>query len=220
MSNHAYARFWCRDFDEANMLELYERFLEVAPFSDSEPGFLSLTIQAVSPAETPIAEHDLRLQPATAAEILAACREHTGDDVLYESAAAWDLWLFEAGRWQKLPHRLDLACYGPAFDDGALAELGHFQVDAGLEHLFTGHAGLLGSSGSTVAEHPDEAAFLRYMAEPAHLREYHEKTRENIARLLDLANRVQAALPIERFVLWSEGEENFEARLDEILAAR
>lgn len=202
------------------MLDLYERLLDAAPFSPTAPGFHSLTIQAVSPAETPLAELDLRLHPATAAEVIAVCREHTGDDVLYEAAAAWDLWLFEAGRWQELPHRLELSCCGPAFDDGGLAALGHFQIDAGLEHLFTGHAGLLGSSGSTFAEHPDEAAFLRYMAEPAHLREYRQKTCENIERLLDLTNRVKAAVPIERFELWSEGEENFEARLDEILAAR
>jgi hypothetical protein len=31
---------------------------------------------------------------------------------------------------------------------------------------------------------------------------------------------VAQALPIERFTVWSEGEENLEARLDEILAVR
>jgi hypothetical protein len=31
---------------------------------------------------------------------------------------------------------------------------------------------------------------------------------------------VEEALPVERFRLWSEGEENFEARLDEILDLR
>jgi hypothetical protein len=31
---------------------------------------------------------------------------------------------------------------------------------------------------------------------------------------------IQAALPVERSVLWSEGEENFEARLDAILGQR
>jgi hypothetical protein len=31
---------------------------------------------------------------------------------------------------------------------------------------------------------------------------------------------VEDALPVERFRLWSEGEENFEARLDHILAVR
>jgi hypothetical protein len=58
------------------------------------------------------------------------------------------------------------------------------------------------------------------MAEPANLREYRDKTRENISRILRCLNQVQAALPIARFSLWSEGEENFEARIDDILAAR
>jgi len=31
---------------------------------------------------------------------------------------------------------------------------------------------------------------------------------------------VEEALPVERFRLWSEGEENLEARLDEILVVR
>jgi hypothetical protein len=31
---------------------------------------------------------------------------------------------------------------------------------------------------------------------------------------------VERTLPVERFSLWSEGEENLEARLDDILAAR
>jgi hypothetical protein len=32
--------------------------------------------------------------------------------------------------------------------------------------------------------------------------------------------RVESALPVERYRLWSEGEENFEARMEEILATR
>ena len=54
----------------------------------------------------------------------------------------------------------------------------------------------------------------------SHLREYRDRTRENISRLLRCVHAVQTALPVTRFVLWSEGEENFEARLDHILAAR
>jgi hypothetical protein len=58
------------------------------------------------------------------------------------------------------------------------------------------------------------------MARPENLRGYYERTRENIQRLLRWASAAQAALPIERMRLYSEGEENFEARLDEILAVR
>jgi hypothetical protein len=58
------------------------------------------------------------------------------------------------------------------------------------------------------------------MAKPANLLLYQEKTRENIKALFDWVRRIEKALPMERLRLWSEGEENFEARLEEILAAR
>ena len=58
------------------------------------------------------------------------------------------------------------------------------------------------------------------MADPENLRLYYEKTRENIKKLFDWVRRIEQALPVAKLHLWSEGEENFEARLDEILAAR
>ncbi len=206
------------------MLDLFELCLGAAPFSPAVPGFHSLTIRAVDFAEAPLAEHDMRLRPATAAEVIAVCREHTGDDLLYETAAYWDLWTFEAGKWIDRPQRFEVFCRGENFDNGAFSENGHFQIDAGLEHFFTGHAHLLGAGSQgakpEAASHPAEAGLLRHMADPAHLRLYHEKTCDNIARLLNAVIQVKAALPIERDSLWSEGEEDFEARLDEILAAR
>jgi hypothetical protein len=95
-------------------------------------------------------------------------------------------------------------------------------VDLGFEHLFTGHAGLLTADAGRVAEpqHPEEARFLMWMSQPQNLREYQEKTRENIQKLMGWMRAVEGTLPVERFRLWSEGEENFEARLDEILAVR
>jgi hypothetical protein len=49
---------------------------------------------------------------------------------------------------------------------------------------------------------------------------YQEKTRENIKSLFGWVRKIEDALPITKLRLWSEGEENFEARLEEILAAR
>jgi hypothetical protein len=67
-------------------------------------------------------------------------------------------------------------------------------------------------------EHPDEARFLMWMSQPKNLREYQQKTRENILKLMSWMRAAEESLPVERLRLWSEGEENFEARLDEILA--
>jgi hypothetical protein len=141
----------------------------------------------------------------------------------FAAQAWWDLWSFEDGGPRDRPHPLELVCWGEQFDEGAFAENGHFEIDLGFEHLFTGHGRLLGARtvtpNDTRAEHPVEAAFLERMADPANLRVYQEKTRANIGRLLEWVERIKRALPVERYALWSEGEENFEARLDDVLAA-
>jgi hypothetical protein len=59
-----------------------------------------------------------------------------------------------------------------------------------------------------------------WMSQPQNLREYQEKTRENIQKLVTWMRLAEESLHVERMRLWSEGEENFEARLDEILAVR
>ena len=58
------------------------------------------------------------------------------------------------------------------------------------------------------------------MSTSANLEEYHAKTRENIQELFNWVDSIERALPVERSQLWSEGEENFEARLDAIAAQR
>ena len=65
-----------------------------------------------------------------------------------------------------------------------------------------------------------EHTFRRWMAASGNLKEYHAKTRENIQKLFNWVEAIERALPVERSELWSEGEENFEARLDAIVAQR
>jgi len=57
------------------------------------------------------------------------------------------------------------------------------------------------------------------MAWPDNLEKYLENTRENIRKLIGWLGRIEGAIPLERLQLWSEGEENFESRLEEIAAA-
>jgi hypothetical protein len=224
MPNRAYASLWIRGFDDANMLEHFEHFLATVPLSEGPVGFSELVIRAVDPTETALEEHDLRGVAITPAEIVQIARERHSDDVAYEVGARWDLWIRETltASWKKNPERVTLFCHGLRYDDGVFAESGHFLADLGFEHLFTGHAGLLGPEDGRVAEpqHPDEARFLMWMSQPKNLREYQEKTRENIQKLMGWMRSVEEAMPVERVRLWSEGEENFEARLDEILALR
>jgi hypothetical protein len=224
VTNRAYASFWTREYSEELMLDRFERWLSTAPLSPGRPGFANLIIRAVDPSETPLLEHDFRAGEADAASVVALAREHRSADCAYETEAYWDLWQpnLETGAWQRAPQRLQLTCHGIEYDGGVALELGHFMATLGLEHLFTGHARLLGVRGdaASAAEPADdiEARFLQRMSDQGHLREYHEKTRQNIQQLLNWTRAVEQAFPVERMQLWSEGEENLEARLDEILA--
>lgn len=226
MANHAYASLWCRDFCESNMLELLERLLGTVPAATGAARFAALTIRAVDATETPVVDLDLRGQPLGPTELVALARDHLHFDCAYETTAHCDFWTWEntENAWQRRPQRVEITCHGEDYDDGAFNSEGHFLIDAGFEHIFTGHAHLLGfgavDPAAAPVEHPVEAEFVRRMSQPQNLREYQEKTRENVRVLLDWMARAQAALPMERFHMWSEGEENFEARLDEILAAR
>jgi len=224
VSNYAYLSGWCPEFGEEKILERFGEFLATVPFSESRPGFRHLVIRAVDSSEAPVLEQDLRAVPLDAAGVIEIVKDHLHSDSSYEVHADWDLWVFESdtARWQLRPQGLQLFCHGEDYDGGFWEENGHLQVYFGFEHLFTGHARLLGirQMGQAPPQSPEEARFLASMAEPSNLRMYQEKTRENIRKLFDWVGRIEKAVPVKRLRLWSEGEENFEARLEEILAAR
>jgi hypothetical protein len=122
------------------------------------------------------------------------------------------------------PQPLVLACNGLEHDNGVAAAEGHFVADLGFEHFFTGHAGILAPGAASnpflSSDHPLEKTFRQWMSVEANRREYAAKTRENIQQLFGWIESIERALPVERNELWSEGEENFEARLDAILGQR
>lgn len=224
MANRAYLRVWTHDFSEATMIAQLVRFLATAPLSASDNAFNGLTVQSVDPGEAPVAEWDLRDQGYGAAEVAALAAQQLHSDTAYIATAKWDLWSFDTEnlKWLRKPEPLVLICHGEEYDDGVAATAGHFVADLGWEHFFTGHAGLLGPRVTVVhfesAENPIEHRFRQWMAAGGNLREYHAKTRENIQQLLDWEEAIERALPVRRIELWSEGEENLEARLDAILA--
>jgi hypothetical protein len=221
VSNHAYVGIWVRDPSEELLLDRFERLLECVPLSSARPGFTSLVARAVSPSEAPLAEYAFPIEASGPPDVIAAAREHFSDDVEYEVSGYWDLWQYrmEPAGWVRGPEPLLIICRGGLYDDGVAGQSGQFAAHLGFEHLFTGHANLLGAHEPrlTPAE-PVEAEFLARMTQEKHLNEYYDKTRENIQQLFTWLRAVEQALPIERYQLWSEGEENLEARLDEILA--
>jgi hypothetical protein len=222
MSNQSYLNVWCKNFSEDRMVDYFEKLLETVPFSASTPGLAYLIVRAVDASEAPILEQDLRSMPLDAAGIVELANDHLHSDVSYEVRCSWDLWVLDAqGKWTTEPQPLEVFCHGEDYDDGFWLENGHVEVNLGFEHLFTGHAGLLGmrKGERAAAQSLEEARFLETMAWPENLERYQEKTRENVRKLLEWVRKVEKALPVERLKLWSEGEENFEARLEEILVA-
>jgi hypothetical protein len=210
MTHRAYVNFWVRDYAEALMLDRFERLLETVPLSSAHPGFERLVVRAVSPAETPLVEHDLRGAVSSPADVIALAGEHVAADIELEVTAHWELWRVEAhtATWKRGPEPVLLLSRGPAYDDGIAAQTGHFEADLGFEELFTGPGGVLTpGDGQGAPGDPGGAETL-------------DRISQNIQQLFQWLRAVENALPIERYQLWSEGEENLEARLDDILAVR
>jgi len=226
MANRAYLRIWTRNFSAQTLITEFARFLTAAPLIEGEGRFQQLTIQAVDATETPVAEWDLKEGTLSPAEVAALAAPHLNDDTAFIVEAQWDLWTFDtdALTWRQRPQPLELVCNGRTYDEGVAATAGHFYADLGFEHLFTGHAGLLAPGAAKNpfdnSDHPVEKTFRNWMASSENLKQYHQKTRENIQKLFSWVEAVEAALPVERSELSSEGEDNFEARLDAILAQR
>ncbi|HKF24488.1 MAG TPA: hypothetical protein VKB24_00890 [Candidatus Acidoferrum sp.] len=226
MANRAYLRVWTRDFSTETMIAQFVRFLATLPLSASRGSFDQLTVQAVDPSETPVAEWDFREGTFGAPEVAAIAAQHIHEDTAYVVEAQWDLWTFDSEtlKWKLSPQALEMVCRGPLYDAGAGGADGNFSADLGFEHLFTGHAGLLAPGAASnpfdSSDHPVEKTFRQWMSVEANRREYATRTRENIQKLFGWIESLERALPVERSELLSEGEENFEARLDAILGQR
>jgi hypothetical protein len=224
MANQAYVSVWCRDFPEDQILNRLDMFLATIPFSAARPGIDRITIRAIDASEAPIVEQDFRSMPVEIAGAIDVISGYVHSDCSYELHCHWDLAVFDpnTAKFATEPRPVEVICNAPDYDSGLWVENGHFQVCLGFEHLFTGHAGVLGSQhrASAPAASQEEARFLEAMAWPENMERYQEKTRENIRKLLDWTQRMATAVPVERLRLWSEGEEDFESRLEEILAVR
>ena len=226
MANRAYLRVWTRDFSETTLIAQFARFLTTAPLSASENAFKELIVQPIDATELSLAEWDLKDLGYGAPEVAALAIQHLHPDSAYIVNAKWDIWSFdvEALKWMHKPEPLMLTCHGPEYDGGIAASEGNFTADLGFEHFFTGHAGLLAPGAATnpfdSSDHPMEHTFRRWMSSGGNLKEYHARASENIQQLFSWMENIERALPVERTELWSEGEENFEARLDAILGQR
>ena len=225
MANQAYLSIWLKEFSEESMLERFGDFLGTVPFSAKQPGFTHLEIRAVDSTETPVYEQDLRSFPLDAAGIIELAKDYVHDDCSCDVRSHWDLWVFEGEPLHGAATAavaFELLCNGEDFDDGFWKDNGHLEVSFGFEHLFTGH----GAAG-----HPPDRAARAAESGRARFSGIHGEAGESTAISGKNAGKHQERCSIgcggsrrrcrwSDCELWSEGEENFEARLEEILAAR
>src|ERR1700682_61271 len=225
MANRAYLRVWMRDFSEATMIAEFAKFLTTAPLSPQNT-FTELTVHPVDATETPVASWDLRSQRCGAAEVGALAIQHLHPGSAYIVTGKWDLWSvdIETLKYRHQPEPLILTCNGLDYDGGIASIEGHLVADLGFEHFFTGHAGLLAPGAATnpfnSSDHPVEHTFRQWMRAGGNFKEYQRRTRQKIQQLFSWVETIERTMPVERSELWSEGEENLEARLDTILAHR
>lgn len=225
MPNYAYLSLWFDDGSPAALIAHAEKLLRFFPISESEPGLRAFVIRAVNPAEPPLFERDFLF---SAEEVRSCLAEFFQADCAAELRAYWDLWTYRHDGtqldWQQGPSPVEFVFHGESYDEATFAENGHALITLGLEHVFTGHAGIL--SGSAAEAKPEqfevraEYEFALALQEPEVLETYRTHTLENIRRLLALERALWTGLPIERRRLWSEGEVDLERRLEEVLLHR
>jgi len=222
MANYAYLSLWFENGSPQALLAEFEKLLAVFSVSPTEPGFRALVIRAVGPTQPLLFEREF---VPSAAAVRSLASEFLHPDCACELHAYWDLWRYQLTgiqlRWQEAPSSVEFALHGEEYDAGVFGENGHVLITLGFEHLFTGHAGIL--SGSGAENDPEQFAtraeyeFVLALQEPETLETYRAKTCDNIRRLLAFERAIWKQLRIARRYLWSEGEADFQQRLEQIL---
>lgn len=130
--------------------------------------------------------------PIDPSEVLEAVQEYRGNDIAYNVESWWDLWQYD-GDWKLGPARVELACFGPAFDNGTERSAGEqedLRIDFGVDSHYLPRPELIGSG---------------------------RMTESNIKSMLRLVHELDSALPVAKRKLETESGENFAERLQQVL---
>lgn len=193
MTDQLFLSIWLQRQARENRLLSFEKLLQLFPFSQREQGQSLVSIHAVDTTEPPLLERPLN-GPLDIDDALATFRDYQGEDIAYQLEGWWDLWQFD-GDWQLRPGRVELACFGPEFDNGTEqlpSRQEDLRIDFGVDAHFLPRAGVEG--GARLVE-------------------------SNIKSLLHLVHELEDKLPIERRRLETESGENFAIRLQQMLTA-
>ncbi len=193
MADYAYLSVWFREFTVERGLRHLEAALALFPQAAARPGF-HLVVRSLGPGEGSTLERDLIAAPA---DVLALASEFLHEDTAYEVTAFWELWQPQrGGRWEQAPSPVELVLQGAQYNpSGEEAERAHLLVNLGRESLFIGRAAM-----------PQESS--------------REPLRGNVERLYGFLGDLRKSLPVERHLLWSEGNEDFARLTEQLLAGR
>ena len=119
------------------MLRHFETALRKFPFSKLAQAESLARLYAVSYSEPPLLEMPLA-PPPDPTLVTSAAQEFLHDDICLQLETFWDLWKRDS-EWKLEPARVQLACFGPAFEDAEEGE--SLRVDFGLETWFLPQSG-------------------------------------------------------------------------------
>jgi len=189
MADSLYLSLWFPDFSEPELLPRTVSVLRQLPFSPAYDGVTYVAVHPVSWSEPTVLERRFRpgVPPEEAAGVVA---DLLHDDFAYVFEAYWDLWSppDRGDQWVLQPTPVRFIAQGTEFEEGAVADTGHIQVDFGLDTSFL----------------HEELSLTP---------ETEERIRSNVYKLVEFIAKVEKNAGATGRLLWSESEENLAQKL-------
>ncbi len=186
---------WLAKSLPGSRLRQFEKLLRLFPFSQRPQPQSVVTIQGVDSTEPALLERPVN-GPVDPSEVITTFQEYSGDDIAYRLESWWDLWKFDGDDWKLAPVRVELACFGPEFDNGTGKETARqedLRIDFGVDAYFLPQPEIEGSA---------------------------KLVESNIKSLLRLVHELDSTLPVAKRMLETESGENFAHRLQGVLTGR
>ncbi|MGA2960425.1 MAG: hypothetical protein ABSD96_02045 [Candidatus Korobacteraceae bacterium] len=189
MADPLYLSLWFPTFRAEEMMVRALGVLQQFPFAPVAPGIAYVAVQPISYAEPSILERRFT-PPATPQEAMEVVQEFAHEDYAITLEAYWELWTpgGENSQWSRRENKVNFILHGTEFDEGIYTELGHVEIDFGLDFPFL---------------------FEEMDLSPAD----QQRVRENVARLIAFTHAVEKHCQLTGRVLWSESEENLAQKL-------
>jgi len=196
MADRLYLSIWFPSFHEQEIMPRLLSVIKQFPFSAKHGGVGYMGVRSISWDQPVIFEQtfDYRVDPERALTLAA---EFLHEDNAYEIEALWDLWVpVQEGEldetWELRPESVKFIAFGPKFEDATFQQMGHIQVDFGLDTPFL----------------YEETDFTNSLE---------QRIKSNVQKLVNFTSAVEKNCGISGRVLWSESEDNLAQKLIERL---